>query len=110
MKYATGYWGHFLPSTRHVESVIRLVVSLADQQLVASEVSQGTLAGEPVDWRPLTGAESADLLDSLVNANGEMFGNPGDYGLEATDNMPRWAWRSIEHSKSRTRESDPSLN
>lgn len=34
---------------------------------------------------------SCDLQDSLVNANGEIYERPGEYGLTVCEKLPTWA-------------------
>lgn len=42
------------------------------------------------NMRAATDAETADLLDSIVNANPDVIDDPKRYGFSITEQLPRW--------------------
>lgn len=86
--YITGEWSHLFPCDKG-ERRTRIVVNATEQKLIQLQVQVNRAILD--SFRPATPDELADVEDSLINANGELFDNPADYGLSTTTEIPAWA-------------------
>ncbi|MEG0869656.1 MAG: hypothetical protein RSG77_21825 [Hafnia sp.] len=87
-QWITGFWGHIFEGERS-DRMTRIVLDPVNQKLVAAQVQRQRAMAD--SFSNATADEMSDLEDSLVNANGELFTTPGDYGLERVDELPEWA-------------------
>ncbi|KQW19738.1 MULTISPECIES: hypothetical protein [Pseudomonas] len=85
--YIVGSWGHLFAGEKS-ERMTRIVLDAHSQKLIHLSV----LANRAVEdsYREGSRAEAADVEDSLLNANGELFDNPTDYGLASVSELPAW--------------------
>lgn len=85
--YIVGSWGHLFADEKS-ERMTRIVLDAHNQKLIHMSV----LANRAVEdsYREGSAAEFADVEDSLLNANGELFDNPVEYGLAYACELPRW--------------------
>ncbi|MBC8742753.1 hypothetical protein F6X40_40450 [Paraburkholderia sp. UCT31] len=72
-------WGHIFAGNH--EQRVAFVFDVKTQHITHMRIG-GVAANR---------AEMADVEDSLLNANGEAFDDPEDWGLESTDELPDWA-------------------
>lgn len=86
-QFITGNWGHIFEGEKS-ERMTRIVVDTCSQLLVAAQVQRN---GPTDSFTQAFREEMKDLQDSLVNANGEIFDRPGDYGLTLCEELPSWA-------------------
>jgi hypothetical protein len=86
-KYIVGGWGHLFEDDKS-ERITMVVLDAATETLVAALVQRNRAIED--SFTPATEAEHADLEDSLINANGELFTNPADFGLEVVSELPGW--------------------
>lgn len=86
-KLITGSWGHLFASDKS-ERMTCIVLDVESQKLVAAQVQRDRATDS---FTTASRDEMADLQDSLVNANGELFDNPAGYGLSLCDSLPSWA-------------------
>ncbi|MBX8556969.1 hypothetical protein K5D56_25620 [Pseudomonas cichorii] len=86
-QFITGDWGHLFAGEKF-ERTTRIVVDTSSQLLVAAQVQRS----EALDsFTQASREEMKDLQDSIVNANGEIFEQPDDYGLMECETLPSWA-------------------
>lgn len=91
VKYIHGVWPHFFKDSRNRESMTRIVVDTERQVILFGQVATDFKDSEPSVWRDMVASEKADILDSLVSGNPEVFDEPADYGLDSADELPQWA-------------------
>lgn len=89
-KYIVGGWGHLFEGDKS-ERITMVVLDAATETLVAALVQRNRAIED--SFTPASRDEHADLEDSLINANGELFDNPADFGLEVVTELPDWAKR-----------------
>ncbi|MDU8350639.1 hypothetical protein RYA05_01900 [Pseudomonas syringae pv. actinidiae] len=87
-QFITGQWAHIFEGERHDRNT-RIVLDAHSQKLVSAHVQRNMAIND--SYTPASRDEIADIEDSLVNANGELFDNPNDYGLEYANTLPVWA-------------------
>lgn len=87
-KFITGRWAHIFDGESHDRNTL-ILLDTQTQKLIEAKVQRNMAVND--SYTQATPDEIADIEDSLVNANGELFENPKDYGLEHTDNLPIWA-------------------
>lgn len=85
--YIVGGWGHLFVDEKS-ERMTRIVLDAHSQKLIHMSV-QANRAVED-SYREGSAAEFADVEDSLLNANGELFDNPVDHGLAYACELPHW--------------------
>jgi hypothetical protein len=88
-KYFAGEWSHIFKGEAR-ERNTRIVLDVGSQTLVRLQVQRNRSIADSFSAASLD--EIADLLDSLINSNGELFEDPEDYGLEGVDQLPVWAF------------------
>lgn len=86
-QFITGDWGHIFAWEKN-ERLTRIVVDTSSQLLVAAQVQRSEASDT---FSQASREEMKDLQDSLVNANGEIFEQPGDYRLTVCEELPSWA-------------------
>lgn len=87
-KYLSGNWGHIFDGEQH-ERMTRIVVDVDAQKLVFAQVQR--IRSMESSYKEAELAEMADLEDSLLNGNSELFDDPAGYGLIVTEGLPGWA-------------------
>lgn len=83
-KYITGDWTHIFERANRDVSC-RILIDAEDEKLLRVQIQSGRT------WRAASRDEFSDLLDSLTNANPEVFSDPAGCGLAMTDEKPVWA-------------------
>lgn len=86
--FIVGPWSHIF-SGETGERLTRIVLNASTHKLIHIEVQANRSMLD--SYRAATHDEIQDVEDSLVNANGELFDAPGDFGLEAASELPAWA-------------------
>ncbi|MBP5947926.1 hypothetical protein [Pseudomonas sp. P9(2020)] len=86
--FIVGPWNHIF-SGEPSERLTRIVLNASTQKLIHMEVQANRSMLD--SYRAATQHEIADVEDSLVNANGELFDAPDDFGLQAACELPAWA-------------------
>ncbi|WP_046483553.1 hypothetical protein [Pseudomonas veronii] len=86
-EFITGDWGHLFAREKN-ERTTRFVIDTSSQFVVAAQVQRGEASDS---FTNASREEMKDLQNSLVNANGEIFERPGDYGLTVCEELPAWA-------------------
>lgn len=86
-KFHTGDWAHRFIDDRS-DRMTQIVLDVDQQQLVAATVQRDRAADV---YTAATREEFADLQDSVINANAELFDGPATFGLIAVDDLPTWA-------------------
>lgn len=82
--YISGEFSHIFEGAR-VDTNCRILINADNNELMLVGIADG--AG----FRNPSRGEFEDLLDSLKNANSEVFTDPEDYGLVRTRRAPEWA-------------------
>lgn len=85
--YITGAWSHLFAGDQGERST-RIVVDSSTHRLMRMDIQANRAIMD--SYRQATREEEADVEDSLVNANGDLFDTPDAYGLEYTDVLPAW--------------------
>ena len=94
-QYITGNWSHIFEGERS-ERMTRVVLDAATQKVLVLQVQRNRAVTD--SYGHSTRTELLDVEDSMVNANAELFDDPGAFDLEVTDSMPDWATSQIEES------------
>ena len=94
-QYITGNWSHIFEGERS-ERMTRVVLDTATQKVLVLQVQRNRAVTD--SYGHSTRTEMLDVEDSMVNANPELFDDPGAFELEVTDSMPDWATSQIEES------------
>ncbi|MNO06902.1 hypothetical protein D3C81_2288830 [compost metagenome] len=71
----------------------QIVLDAEQQQLVAARVQRDRATDV---YTAATRDEFADLQDSLINANGELFDDPTAFALTGADELPTWAVNLVQ--------------
>lgn len=87
-KYLNGYWGHIFEGEEH-ERMTRIVIDADAQKLVFAQIQR--IRSMDSSYKEAERAEMADLQDSLLNGNSELFDDPAGHGLTVTEGLPDWA-------------------
>lgn len=85
-EFITGDWDHIF-AWEKTKRATRFVIDTSSQFVVAAQVQRSEASDS---FTEATREEMKDLQDSLVNANGEIFERPGDYGLTICEELPSW--------------------
>ncbi|HBP1602147.1 TPA: hypothetical protein L5U90_003249 [Pseudomonas aeruginosa] len=94
-KYITGNWGHIFDGERS-ERMTRVVLDATTRKVLVLQVQRNRAMTD--SYGLSTRTELLDVEDSLLNANPELFDDPGAFDLEVSDSMPDWATTQIEES------------
>lgn len=86
--YITGDWGHIFDGDQS-ERLTRIVIDAQSRKLIRMEVQRNRSVNN--SYTEASRIEVADVEDSLVNANSEVFDTPADFGLISTNDLPDWA-------------------
>lgn len=81
-----GTWSHLFEDG---ERLTRIALDTGTYKLIHLEVQVNRAIND--HYRAATAIEFADVEDSLVNANGDLFDEPEDFGLDAASELPEWA-------------------
>lgn len=87
-KYLSGNWGHIFDGEQQ-ERMTRIVVDADAQKLVFAQVQR--IRSMESSYKEAVREEMADLEDSLLNGNSELFDYPEGFGLIVTEGLPEWA-------------------
>ncbi|PBV09294.1 hypothetical protein CJU35_05425 [Pseudomonas aeruginosa] len=94
-QYITGNWSHIFEGERS-ERMTRVVLDATTRKVLALQIQRNRAVTD--SYGLSTRTELLDVEDSMVNANQELFDDPGAFDLELTDSMPDWASSQIEES------------
>ena len=100
-----GTWSHLF---KDGERLTRIVLDAGTYKLIHLDVQVNRAINN--HYRAATANELADVEDSLVNANGDLFDNPAGFGLEAAYELPAWALRRFEPGQVVFYHPDPSAH
>lgn len=87
-RYISGEWSHIFGNGQG-ETGTRILLDADTQKLIRLDVQASRAIHD--SYRAGSDDELADVQDSLVNANAELFDNPADFGLDLTYALPAWA-------------------
>jgi hypothetical protein len=87
-KFISGNWGHIFEADEH-ERMTRIVIDADSQKLVFAQVQR--IRSMDSTYSEASRHEMADLEDSLLDANADLFNDPVGFGLTTTDEIPEWA-------------------
>lgn len=87
-RFITGEWAHIFEGERS-DRQTRILINAETHTLLEAKVQRNRSILD--SFTPATRHEMADIQDSLVNSNSELFDNPVDYGLEYANDPPAWA-------------------
>lgn len=87
-RYISGLWSHIFGDNQG-ETGTRILLDADSRKLIRLDVQASRAIQD--SYREGSNDEFADVQDSLVNANGELFDNPAAFGLDLTDAIPAWA-------------------
>lgn len=85
--YISGIWSHLFKDDQG-ERTTRILIDATSQKLIRMDIQANRAIND--SFRQASRDEMADVEDSLVNANSELFDMPDDYGLELTNALPEW--------------------
>ncbi|WP_427121532.1 hypothetical protein [Pseudomonas aeruginosa] len=94
-QYITGNWSHIFEGERS-ERMTRVVLDATTRKVLVLQVQRNRAVTD--SYGLSTRTELLDVEDSMVNANQDLFDDPGAFDLELTDSMPDWASSQIEES------------
>lgn len=86
-KYISGTWNHLFADDK-CERSTRILLDASTQKLLRLDVQHNLAISD--SYRQAFPDELADVEDSLLNANGDLFDTPNDYGLELIYTLPEW--------------------
>lgn len=81
--YITGVWGHLFDYDRGRERLTKIVIQVEPPKLVAAQVQRNR--GMKTSYMTASPAELADIEDSIINANPDVFACPDDFALIYTE-------------------------
>nr|WP_011923090.1 hypothetical protein [Pseudomonas fluorescens]CAM96314.1 hypothetical protein pQBR0282 [Pseudomonas fluorescens SBW25] len=87
-KYISGNWGHIFEADER-ERMTRIVIDAESQKLVFAQIQR--IRSMDSTYSEASHHEMADLEESLLDANAELFNDPVGFGLITTDAIPEWA-------------------
>lgn len=97
-RYICGEWSHIFGGGQG-ETGTRILLEADTQKLIRLDVQASRAIYD--SYRAGSDDELADVQDTLVNANAELFDNPADFGLTLTDTLPAWALDCSKHATKR---------
>ncbi|NMX83646.1 hypothetical protein HBO10_29515 [Pseudomonas sp. WS 5503] len=87
-KFISGTWGHIFEADEH-ERMTRIVIDAESQKLVFAQIQR--MRSMDSSYSEACRHEMADLEESLLDANADLFNDPVGFGLITSHEIPEWA-------------------
>ena len=92
-RFITGDWGHLFLGDKS-ERMTRILFDATADKLLRLDVQDNRALQN--SYRPASREELAEVEDSLINGNIEVFDSPEDFGLLAVDTLPYWVTGGLQ--------------